>query len=363
MDRLPYGASCSQLVAIYTIRQIVQDAGLAEHIAIAVRERIYVDDFLRSAPTVVEALSEATSVKSALANADGLSELHVFCDASEEVYAAVIYIHNVYSDSRTIVRQGTLDNRLAPKKVISVPKLELNAALLGSRLAVAVQSAETVSTEGCVPETDVDVDPQYKKTLAVLLNECTNLFVTKDSDGSPDSANVGKNANYDVPKSVEEITNQSNTEDQLKSEYDYEHDLTEQNNIMEDMEGESSGSQSGATSTPPSVTVQTFDDMLGKYLSDVALDEYLINRNALPSETHHPNGTPKWEKIFALDRYVWWLTPSSVSTSFIQPDVFHGTAAAENNFVADTNRGPHTSGLDDQHQPQGANLCLMFYVY
>lgn len=71
MDRLPYGASCSQLVAIYTIRQIVQDAGLAEHIAIAVRERIYVDDFLRSAPTVVEALSEATSVKSALANADG----------------------------------------------------------------------------------------------------------------------------------------------------------------------------------------------------------------------------------------------------------------------------------------------------
>lgn len=63
----------------------------------------------------------------------GLSELHVFCDASEEVYAAVIYIHNVYSDSRTIVRQGTLDNRLAPKKVISVPKLELNAALLGSR--------------------------------------------------------------------------------------------------------------------------------------------------------------------------------------------------------------------------------------
>ncbi|KZR96975.1 Uncharacterized protein APZ42_008387, partial [Daphnia magna] len=39
-------------------------------------------------------------------------------------------------------------------------------------------SRETVSTEGCVPETDVDVDPQYKKPLAVLLNEFTDLFAT-----------------------------------------------------------------------------------------------------------------------------------------------------------------------------------------
>ncbi|XP_057366747.1 uncharacterized protein LOC130687590 [Daphnia carinata] len=72
------------------------------------------------------------------------SELHTFCDASEEAYATVIYIRNTYSDGQIIVRQARAANKLAPKKVISVPKLELNAALLGSRLAVAFQTSLTV---------------------------------------------------------------------------------------------------------------------------------------------------------------------------------------------------------------------------
>ncbi|KAI9549790.1 hypothetical protein GHT06_006354 [Daphnia sinensis] len=70
MNRLLFGASCSPFVAIYAVRQIVKDAGVAEHIVTAVQERMYVDDYLSSAPSVVEALSEATAVKAALANAD-----------------------------------------------------------------------------------------------------------------------------------------------------------------------------------------------------------------------------------------------------------------------------------------------------
>ncbi|XP_057380657.1 uncharacterized protein LOC130703053 [Daphnia carinata] len=72
------------------------------------------------------------------------SELHTFCDASEEAYATVIYIHNTDSDGQIIVRQARAANKLVPKKVISVPKLELNAALLGSRLTVALQTALTI---------------------------------------------------------------------------------------------------------------------------------------------------------------------------------------------------------------------------
>lgn len=68
------------------------------------------------------------------------SQLHIFFDASEEAYAAVVYLQNSYRDGRISVHQVKASNKLAPKKTVSVPKLELNAALLGSRLARFVSS-------------------------------------------------------------------------------------------------------------------------------------------------------------------------------------------------------------------------------
>ncbi|XP_032781189.2 uncharacterized protein LOC116919325 [Daphnia magna] len=69
------------------------------------------------------------------------SELHTFCDASEEAYATVVFIRNIYSNGKVLIRQVKASNKLAPKKTISVPKLELNAALLGARVTWAVQGA------------------------------------------------------------------------------------------------------------------------------------------------------------------------------------------------------------------------------
>ena len=71
------------------------------------------------------------------------SQLHTFCDASEEAYAAVIYVRNVYRRGRISIHQIKASNNLAHKKTISVPKLELNAALLGSRLTRIVSSSIT----------------------------------------------------------------------------------------------------------------------------------------------------------------------------------------------------------------------------
>lgn len=70
-------------------------------------------------------------------------ELHTFCDASEEAYATVTYIRNVYEDGSIIVRQVKASNKLAPTKTLSIPKLELNAALLGAWLADFVKRALT----------------------------------------------------------------------------------------------------------------------------------------------------------------------------------------------------------------------------
>ncbi len=62
-------------------------------------------------------------------------ELHTFGDASEETNAAVCYIRSVYGDGRAVIRHVKAATKLAPKKVASIPKLELNAALLSTRLS------------------------------------------------------------------------------------------------------------------------------------------------------------------------------------------------------------------------------------
>ncbi|KFD62110.1 hypothetical protein M514_25712 [Trichuris suis] len=61
------------------------------------------------------------------------SELHTFGDASEEAFAAAMYLRNVYKDGDVTVRIVMAKARLAPLKTVSVARLELQAALLGAR--------------------------------------------------------------------------------------------------------------------------------------------------------------------------------------------------------------------------------------
>lgn len=69
------------------------------------------------------------------------TELNPFVDASEEVFAAVCFIHNVYRDQ--IVRFIKAVTKLATLKTVFVYKLELNAGLLGARCARFVESSLT----------------------------------------------------------------------------------------------------------------------------------------------------------------------------------------------------------------------------
>ena len=77
-------------------------------------------------------------------------ELHAFCDASLTAYAAVIYIRFALECAPAHVALITAKTRTAPLKPLSVPRLELQAALLGSRLLGAVQQ-----------EIDIRVDRRY----------------------------------------------------------------------------------------------------------------------------------------------------------------------------------------------------------
>ncbi|GFU32444.1 integrase catalytic domain-containing protein [Trichonephila clavipes] len=68
------------------------------------------------------------------------SELHVFVDASKEAYAACVFVRSMFkSDVKvTLVRAKA---RVVPLKPLSIPRLELMACCIGSRLANSIVNA------------------------------------------------------------------------------------------------------------------------------------------------------------------------------------------------------------------------------
>lgn len=68
-------------------------------------------------------------------------QIHCFSDASNHAYAAATYVRVIDSHGRITTNLLTSKTKVAPLKTLSLPRLELNGAVLASKLLKSVQTA------------------------------------------------------------------------------------------------------------------------------------------------------------------------------------------------------------------------------
>ncbi|XP_076047321.1 uncharacterized protein LOC143028844 [Oratosquilla oratoria] len=70
---------------------------------------------------------------------DCTSELHHFCDASEVAFGACIYIRTINQDRKVHVALLASKARVAPIRGITIPRLEVSAAVETTKLDAVVR--------------------------------------------------------------------------------------------------------------------------------------------------------------------------------------------------------------------------------
>lgn len=137
----------------------------------------------------------------------GNGELHTFVDASEHVYAAAVYWRSVGIDGKVNTKLLAAKARVCPLKPISIPRLELQAAVLGSRLAATVEKETNAIIERKVYWSDskttlswIKADPRTFKTfVAHRLAAIEELIKTNEWRWVPTKQNVADDATRAIP--------------------------------------------------------------------------------------------------------------------------------------------------------------------
>ena len=144
--------------ALSAVMSVFDPLGLVSHFTIAAkillqnlwRKKIEWDEEIPDEEAAqftdwLESLREVTTLRLPRCYSDGeenrekRKELHVFCDASEQAYAAAAYWRMEQENGNVEVTLIAAKARVAPLRTISVPRLELQAAVLGARLADTIR--------------------------------------------------------------------------------------------------------------------------------------------------------------------------------------------------------------------------------
>lgn len=85
------------------------------------------------------------------------SELHTFSDASQDAYAAVVYVRTTDLDGNVTIRLVQSKTKVAPIKRLSIPRLELCGAHIAARLAETVLNEFSNQINDCHFWTDSEI--------------------------------------------------------------------------------------------------------------------------------------------------------------------------------------------------------------
>ena len=85
-------------------------------------------------------------------------EIHVFCDASEQAYGSVAYLRTEDDQGKIHLSFLLARSRVAPKRLHSIPRLELCAAVTGAQLSRLLERELTLEINQTILWTDSTTD-------------------------------------------------------------------------------------------------------------------------------------------------------------------------------------------------------------
>ncbi|XP_061726239.1 uncharacterized protein LOC133531837 [Cydia pomonella] len=109
-------------------------------------------------------------------------EFHIFTDASERAYGACLYVRSVAGDGSVCVRLLASKSKIAPIKATTIPRLELCAALLGTRLCTKVLESLTLKPERCIFWCDSMIVLGWLKSSPALLRPFVKNRISEIQD-------------------------------------------------------------------------------------------------------------------------------------------------------------------------------------
>lgn len=132
-------------------------------------------------------------------------ELHGFCDSSEKAFSAVVYLRIGHGNGFTVAFVSA-KTRVAPLKPVTVPRLELQAALMLSRLMTAIRKYLEVKITASFQWTDSKTvlryirsqNKRYKTFVAHRVREITELTEISSWRWVPGEINVADESTRDI---------------------------------------------------------------------------------------------------------------------------------------------------------------------